>query len=239
MGGGVPGCHSMASAARALRRARYSGSTAPGWLSLRWTVTSPSPERVTGAYSWASSNIAASGVSGRRTARRRSVAADWGGASSRWTGLVLKSGLHALDNSCTPFRTVKAELPCKRHAKPDWAQGRLSRTASFCGSACDQQEMWPDAELLWHIGAAAGDIKYGVPRGRNFPSFLQVRQVSPGPATDCPPRHSRNAQQSIQSPGRPTGQQCPAKPAKVASEFMLLQPCPAQPSPAQRRERLS
>src|SRR5215208_7176130 len=23
--------------------------------------------------------------------------------SSRWTGLVLKSGLHALDNSCTPF----------------------------------------------------------------------------------------------------------------------------------------
>ena len=34
-GGGVPGCHSMASAARALRRARYSGSTAPGWLSLR------------------------------------------------------------------------------------------------------------------------------------------------------------------------------------------------------------
>src|SRR5215218_10927938 len=154
--------------------------------------------------------------------------------SSRWTGLVLKSGLHALDNSCTPFRTVKAELPCKRHAKPDWAQGRLSRTASFCGSACDQQEMWPDAEHLWHIGAAAGDIKYGVPRGRNFPSFLQVRQVSPGPATDCPPRHSRNAQQSIQSPGRPTGQQCPAKPAKVASEFMLLQPCPAQPSPAQR-----
>src|SRR5918995_1300630 len=61
MGSGVPRCHSIASAARALRRARYSGSTAPGWLSLRCTVTSPSPERVTGAYSWASSNIAASG----------------------------------------------------------------------------------------------------------------------------------------------------------------------------------
>jgi hypothetical protein len=22
--------------------------------------------------------------------------------------------------------------------------------------------MWPDAEHLWHIGAAVGDIKYGV-----------------------------------------------------------------------------
>src|SRR5215207_3581187 len=73
MGGGVPGCHSMASAARALRRARYSGSTAPGWLSLRCTVTSPSPERVTGAYSWASSNIAASGVPQDRFTPSRTV----------------------------------------------------------------------------------------------------------------------------------------------------------------------
>ena len=47
--GGVPGCHSRASAASALRRARYSGSTAPGWLSPRWTVTPPSSPRVTGA----------------------------------------------------------------------------------------------------------------------------------------------------------------------------------------------
>jgi hypothetical protein len=47
-----------------------------------------------------------------------------------------------------------------RQARP--AQRKLFRTASFCGSACDQQEMWPDAEHLWHIGAAVGDIKYGV-----------------------------------------------------------------------------
>src|SRR5215212_7923526 len=115
MGGGVPGCHSMASAARALRRVRYSGSTAPGWLSLRWTVTSPSPERVTGAYSWASSNIAASG--GVRTPHsapsfdgcRTRVA-----TSSRWTGLVLKSGLHALNNSCTPFGQFERARPSRR-----------------------------------------------------------------------------------------------------------------------------
>src|ERR671910_475872 len=102
MGAGVPGCHSMASAARALRRARYSGSTAPGWLSLRWTVTSPSPERVTGAYSWASSNIAASGVSGRRTARRHSMTAGLGWrAADAGPCLVLKPGLHAVGNPRT------------------------------------------------------------------------------------------------------------------------------------------
>src|SRR5215204_1238163 len=52
--------------------------------------------------------------------------------------------------------------------------------------------MWPNAEHFWHIGAAAGDIKYGVPRGRNFPSFLQVRQVSPG-ALDRLQRHDTEA----------------------------------------------
>jgi hypothetical protein len=52
--------------------------------------------------------------------------------------------------------------------------------------------MWPDAEHLWHIGAAAGDIKYGVPRGRNIPSFLQVRQVSSG-ALDRLQRHDTEA----------------------------------------------
>ena len=48
--------------------------------------------------------------------------------------------------------------------------------------------MGPYAEHLWHIGAAAGDIKYGLPRGGNIPSFLQVRQVSPS-ALDRLQRH--------------------------------------------------
>src|SRR5215207_6287978 len=114
MGGGVPGCHSMASAARALRRARYSESTAPGWLSLRWTVTSPSPERVTGAYSWASSNIAASGVSGRRTARRHSVAVDLG-----WRPAAAGPGW-----SSTQVYTLR---------QPPQAWGRKRRTDGFVG----------------------------------------------------------------------------------------------------------
>src|SRR5829696_7670482 len=78
----------------------------------------------------------------------------------------------------------------ERQARP--APRRLSRTASCCGSACDQQEMWPDAEHLWHIGAAAGDIKYRVPRRRNTPSFRQVRQVSPG-TLDRLQRHDTEA----------------------------------------------
>jgi hypothetical protein len=59
-------------------------------------------------------------------------------------------------------------------------QERQPGLLSSCGSACDQQEMCPDAEHLWHIGAAASDTKYGVSRRGNILSFLQVRHVSPG-----------------------------------------------------------